>query len=239
MTRAAALLCVAFAITAPALADDWFDVTRMEVHSGVLLSGQSSIVTIVNAANGDFHLRTDDGEMYVIGGQILLAKGVEMSLGKEIDAVDAPGLQVQLALKLLEKAVPAGPSSVRTTKSIDVSEATEPIEVATPSAGGAYAAPWQLKGTVKRVDAKRVAFDFQFKVEQAAQPFMLSGTWERATPKPVFSDLLNISAWRAFTLGPHETKSGRGTILDYGAQELPKRFATLGDARTAAKKRAE
>jgi hypothetical protein len=202
------------------------------------MRGASSWMSMVNASNGDFLLKTESGEMMVVGGQILLAKNVEMAPGAEIDALDAPAIEMRLAMMLLEKGVPAGPASVRAQQPVNVSESTEPLEVSTPSASAQYPAPWSLHGMVTRVDATHLEYKLTFDFDQAAQPLIISGTWERGTP-PNFPDSLRTSDWRAFKLGPYEKKAAHGTILDYGAQELPKRFSTLGDARAAAKKRGE
>jgi hypothetical protein len=234
--RRAATLAAVFAVAISALADDWFQMTRIEVRSSA--RGVSSSMSIVIASNGDFLLRTESGEMMVVGGRILLAKNVEMSAGAEIDALDAPVLDMRLAITLLEKGVPSGPASVRAQQPVSVSESAEPLEVSTSSASAQFPAPWSLHGMVTRVDATHLSFKLKFDFAQATQPLIISGTWERGTPL-TFPDSLSTSDWRAFKLGPYEQKDAHGTMLDYGAQELPKRLPTLGDARAAAKKRAE
>jgi hypothetical protein len=231
--RRAAIAAALFAIAAAADADDWFQPTRIEVRTAV--RGRSSSMSIVNASNGDFLLKDGTGEMMVVGGRILLAKNVEMVAGAEIDALDMPALEMQLALTLLEKGVPAGPGSVRAQQPVNVSESSESLEVSTPSASGQYPAPWSLHGMVTRVDASHLSFKLTFDFKQAPQPVIISGTWASGTPS-TFPDSLATAGWRAFVLGPYSRKADHGTILDYGAQELPKRFATLGDARAAAKR---
>ena len=229
-----------------AAADDWFTPTRVQVREGILLQRDYSAVTMTNAKNGDVQIRVatsqngkaTSGEMFVVGGHILLTKDVDLSPGAEIDAIDAPVLQVQLALKLLRKALPVGPSGVREPKTLNVSEDKEPLEVSTSSASGEYQPPWSVRGSVSRDKSNRIAFTLTFESKSISQPVTIAGTWERTEPAPTFSDSLPVAGYRAFQLGPYSKQDSNGTIFDYGSQELPQTFKTLGEARAAAKKRA-
>lgn len=244
-TAIAFTFLAALAFARSVMADDWFTPTRVEVRQELLLRRDHSTVTMVTARNGDVQIHVAgsqegkalSGDMFVIGGRILLAKGIELVPGAEIDAVDVPVLQVQLALKLLARAVPSGPAGVDGSQQIDVSEEKEPVEVGTSSASGAFAPPWSLRGPVRRETPNRVSFKFTFNFRGAPQPVTLSGFWERKIPAPSFPDSLSVAGFRAFTLGPYSRQDAHGTVFDYGAQEMHQGFKTLGDIRAASKKR--
>jgi len=213
----------------------------------MLLHRDYSAVTMVTSSNGDVRIQSDtsaDGkttsvQLFLVGGRILLAKGGEITPGAEIDVIDAPVLKVQLALKLLARAIPSGASAVRSVRPIQISELKEPIEVSTTSASGQYQPPWSLRGTVKRESGTRVSFSLIFGFKDAPQPITISGFWEQTKPAPVFSDSLSVVGWRSFTIGPYSKQDAGGTIYDYGAQEMSRQFKTLGEARAEAKKRGD
>jgi hypothetical protein len=241
--KRAALIFVMLAMPLSVAADDWFAPTRVVIRTGMLLHRDYLSVTMITSASGDTRIdvktfangKTRAGQLLLVGGRILLVKDVEITPGAEIDAVDAPALEVQLALKLLAKAVPSGPSAVTSTWPIQLSDQNEPIEVSTPSASGEYQAPWTLRGGLKRESSARVSFNLTFAFKGAPQPLTISGSWKQTNPAPVFPDSLSVIGWRAFKLGPYSKQDAGGTILDYGAQELPHQFRTLGEARAEAK----
>ena len=214
------------------------------MRSGVLLHADNSTVTFTNAASGDMQIEFagssngahQAGKMIVVGGRILVANGLEFRPGAEIDTLDAPTLEVQLALKLLSKAVPGGPTQVKASQVISLEQQKDPIEVATPSASGAYAVPWSLTGRIVRGAQDRLSFTLTFTCKEAPGSITIAGMWEKTSPAPVLPDNLSLVGWRAFKIGPYTKQQAGGTIFDYGAQELPNKFETLGQARAAAAK---
>jgi hypothetical protein len=226
-----------------ASANDWFSPTRMTVRSGLLLHADYSSVMIVVGADNDSRIEVSGlangkplrGEMYVIGGHILLAKGLDFEKYAEIDTLDGPVMEVQLALKLLAAAIPGGPGQVQSPQPIDLENRQDAIEVSTRSASGAFEGPWSLTGTVGREVSNQIAFRLSFKSKSLPDAMTLSGTWERIAAPPQFADDLSVGGWRAFTIGPYSRHDANGTILDYGLQEIG-RFATLREARVAAAK---
>jgi len=176
------------------------------------------------------------GTLMLISGSRMLTKDVPISPGAEIDALDGPVLQVRLVLELLARAFPGGPGTLTSPRVIDVSEPTNAISVNTQSAGGEFRAPWTLKGTA-RPDAAGKSFDLAFVAAGDEQPIKIGGSWSDAAKPPGLPDSFSVEGWRVFALGPHSrpSKSG-GTIYEYGAQEILKKFATLGEVRRDAVK---
>ncbi|MGZ5165484.1 MAG: hypothetical protein ACXWCQ_33735, partial [Burkholderiales bacterium] len=58
--------------------------------------------------------------------------------------------------------------------------------------------------------------------------------WERGV-FPTFLDSQSLVGWRTFHLGVHQSNQNGGTVMDYGAQEIPAGFATVGALRRYAK----
>jgi hypothetical protein len=226
-------------------ADQWFSPTRVTVRSGTLLKRDFSTATMTIATDGDTRIETSglangkdySGILMLVSGNYMLAKGVELSPGAEIDAIDAPVLEAQTVMKLLARVLPAGPKSVIRSREINFTERKEPLEVATQSASGAYPPPWSLTGFVKRESATKIAFSLSFTFSGTPQPLSLVGAWENF-PAVALPDSTSVKGWRAFHLGPHESNQNGGSIMDYGAQEIAGGFSTIGEVRAYAKRKA-
>ena len=175
------------------------------------------------------------GSLMLISGNRMLTKDVPIEPGAEIDALDGPVLQARLALELLSRAAPGGPATLASAQAINVSDAKDSIKINTASAGGEFPAPWTLKGTVKP-DGSGSVFELTFSCAGFKEPMKMSGTWVvRAIPLEL-PDTLSIQGWRVFSLGPYSKRDSSGTIYDYGAQEIRKKFRTLGEVRHDAAK---
>jgi hypothetical protein len=193
--------------------------------------------------NGDGRIETSGsrggksyaGSLMLISGNRMLARDLPMVPGAEIDALDGPVLEVNLALELLAKAFPRGPESLTTPQTVNVSEPKEPIKVSTRSASGEYPAPWTLKGSA-RSESSAKSFDFAFRPSGVKQAFRIVGSWAQTAKPPDLPDSLPVNGWRVFSLGPYSKQTSGGTIHDYGAQEIGKEFVTLGDVRRDAAK---
>jgi len=229
----------------PQSANEWFQGNRIVVKSTQPPGKDFSSVTMLTAANGDSEIQTSgtsegrqfSGTLMIVSGSRMLASGLPISPGSEIDTLDIPVLQVQIALKLLARAFPGGPRSIHGETPINVSETVKPLEVATPSASGAFPPPWSISGKATETSG-RISFVLAFSIQGQEQPLTISGTWERLTTAPAFPDSQPIAGWRVFALGPYSrTDPAGGTIYDYGAQEITTGFKILGEVRADAKRR--
>jgi hypothetical protein len=101
------------------------------------------------------------GETLLVGGVAVLSRGFADSpeLGSSLDA---PALMMQLALRLLERAQPAGPSAIGAESEVALEEKIDPIYLESYSATGVFRAPWSLSGTIAPTGDTGRRFDLQF-----------------------------------------------------------------------------
>jgi len=177
------------------------------------------------------------GTVALVGGQVMLTKGLKLQPGYEIDALDAPVLSMRLVMIVLKRIFPKGPDDIARTAEINRTDKVG-IKYATPSASGYIAAPWQVKGKVARLDKGAVSFDLAltFPMEQQDKQTGKMTIYMRGEfsvlGRPVFQDTDSLDGWTTYGLGPQQTKQGSSTILDYGAK--PKEsslYRSIGDIR--------
>ena len=107
------------------------------------------------------------GETLLVGGRVVLSRGFagDAELGASLDA---PALMMQLALRLLERAEPAGPIAITEAREIDLVEEISPILLQSYSAAGGFQAPWSLKGRISPDGETRRRFDLHFDFQVGA-----------------------------------------------------------------------
>jgi len=115
------------------------------------------------------------GESLLVGGRVVLSRGFagDAELGSSLDA---PALMMQLALRLLERAEPAGPARINEAVDIDVLEKTSPIMLQSYSATGGFQAPWSVRGRISPEDQTRRRFDLTFEFRVGAGSAAQQGT---------------------------------------------------------------
>jgi hypothetical protein len=179
----------------------------------------------------------EKGTVGLVGGRIMLSKGLKLESGYEIDALDAPVLSTKLVMMLLARAYPKGPDLVAGTKRIDRTDKVG-MKFATPSASGYIPPPWRLKGKVSKAADGRVTYDLALSYSEVDQQkkrrtFAMNMAGELAMlGRPVFLDTDSLEGWTTYGLGPQETKQGTSTILDYSARpDLQSPYKTVGDIR--------
>jgi len=182
------------------------------------------------------------GSLLLVGGRILAVRGIDVQPGMEIDAIDVPALNWQLAAQLLERAIPNGPGPTLPANEVRVSEREKALEVGTTSASGEYGAPWTVAANVSRYATGPVHYqlDFQFTDQESGKlspPMKLSGAWEHQQPGPKISDDLSIVGSNLFTLGPVRKVAKDGQIFDYSSSSLEMAAKTVGDLRKIANTR--
>ncbi|HTQ80060.1 MAG TPA: hypothetical protein VMM92_08690 [Thermoanaerobaculia bacterium] len=218
--------------------------------------GASATYTFENAANGDF--RVDEtseargvrgaGSILMIAGRGMAVRGLSLTEGAEVDAVDRPVLSLQLLKALLEKALPAGPPAVRGTVPVEVREALEPLAFETPTTQGEFRPPWRAQGTVRREAEERLAFDLTFRAPRPAgasprRPgnppgnpeveYRLKGVWLLSALPPSLPDDLPLAGWALYQVGPIRHTIGNSEIFGYGAERLTADYLTVGAFRQA------
>lgn len=86
------------------------------------------------------------GEILVIGGKALAARGM-VSLSPNLEPMlQPPSVMMHLAFTLLEAAVPKGPASVTARQSLSAGAQVQDLEIDSGMATGRFPAPWSLVG---------------------------------------------------------------------------------------------
>jgi len=101
------------------------------------------------------------GELVMVDGQALLARGFEQQ-GVDIEPlIQAPSLMVQLAYAMLNRSQPDGPAAVSDKQRWNVHEKHKDLNLDTGLATGTFAAPWSIKGTGWKVDPEHIRFEME------------------------------------------------------------------------------
>jgi hypothetical protein len=177
------------------------------------------------------------GTVALVGGQVMMTKGLKLQPGYEIDALDAPVLSMKLVMILLKRTFPKGPDEIIGSADVDRTSSVG-IKYATPSASGYIPAPWQVKGTVSKLADGTLPFDlalsFAFeRQDKQTHNLTIHMKGELAVlGRPVFRDTDPLDGWTTYGLGPQQIKQENSTILDYGAKpQETTRYRNVGDIR--------
>ncbi len=179
--------------------------------------------------------KVESGTLLLVGGDTLLAKGVDLPSGAEIDVLDAPVLTLRIVTKVLATVFPDGPDKIQGKVKVDHVERTRPISVGTASAGGQIPTPWYVRGTVTKTGDGRVEYDLELSQGDVLAAFSTpaltySGVLATST-KPPLNDSMSLTGWKAYSLGPRSTKEGSSTKIDYGATIKDSGAATIKSLR--------
>lgn len=173
----AALLAVAFMFsTAPVQAEVnsntmWRDavITEMNVDFGG--TGFHASYRFERCACGDLLIKAEQvapdsvesGELLMIDGQTLLARGFEGQGNNIAPLVQAPLLMLQLTDALLNRSQPKGPNAVEASQQWDEEEPKIDFNLNTGFATGTFAAPWSVTGTAWKAAEGKRRFELVFK----------------------------------------------------------------------------
>ena len=102
------------------------------------------------------------GETLMVHRRAVLSRGFGDQQEELGSSLDAPALMMQLALRLLERAEPGGPSKVTGEMGVDVTEEIMNIMLDTGTASGGFQAPWSVKGSIEAVGETKRRFDLEF-----------------------------------------------------------------------------
>lgn len=182
------------------------------------------------------------GTIGVIGGRIMVSKGLDLNPGYEIDALDGPVLTMRLLLAVLNRTIAGGPDKLAGEKAIDHRESKVGIRFATPSAEGHIKAPWQAHGIARKLPGGAISYEIELQGGSQdplgragpAMDIRFKGILDHRKA-PVFDDAMSLHDWKVYGVGPQSSTRGDAQILDYGAR--PRSDAgvrTVADARALA-----
>jgi len=177
------------------------------------------------------------GTIGLVGGRVMLSKGMKLEPGYEIDELDGPVLNIKLVWILLNRVFPKGPDSISGTVKIDHTGTTG-IKFATPSASGYIPKNWRVNGKVVKNKDQSINYRLELRAplgQKTAQDstYTINMSGKLAfLGKPVFSDSDSLEGWTIYGIGPQQTRHGKDTIYDYGAKATEKpAYQTIGDIR--------
>ena len=101
------------------------------------------------------------GDILLIDNRAVLMRGYEPENAEQI-SLDAPALMMQLALRLLERSIPAGPSAVVAREEVEVTDKKNGINLDSGAAVGGFPPPWKLQGKIWPESDSQRRFDLQF-----------------------------------------------------------------------------
>lgn len=102
------------------------------------------------------------GELLLIGGHALAARGM-VSLSPDLEPMlEAPSVMMQLAFTLLEITMPKGPGWLTERQGLATASRETDLEVESALATGSFAAPWQVTGEAWPSGHGQRRFDLTF-----------------------------------------------------------------------------
>jgi hypothetical protein len=249
---AAIALCASIASGAgaqsPRPAQAWYGAGHVALTATDAAGGLAAEWQFDRANNGDVRIAKNEQHgaakangllLSVCDDQALLFKDIVPVQRHELQELNEPVLYLQLALRLLARAMPQGLPAAGTQTSIDVSEDKNTLRVRRGnSARKDLGAPWRARGTASRGAAGEVRFDLV--VTHAAEnapgrqsELKLAGVWEQQSRMTALDNAFDLTGWRVHRVDTIAEVVGGNTILDFDVKTAPQKFATLGDVRAA------
>jgi len=163
------------------------------------------------------------GELLMVDGQALLARGFEQQ-GADIEPlIQAPSLMLQLAYAMLDRSQPDGPLAVTGKQRWNVNENHKHLNLDAGLATSSFAAPWSIKGHGWRVDPEHVRFEMEldFTVSPPGEKresgkIVFSGDLDFNQQDFPYSAETDLEGWRVQWISLDESSSvtaGKGTTL--------------------------
>lgn len=154
------------------------------------------------------------GELLMVDGQVLLAKGFKQQ-GVDIEPlIQAPSLMLQLAFELLNKSQPKGPVAVKRKQNWDEIEKKKDFHLDTGLATGVFAAPWEVKGSGWKTDAGHIRFELMFEFTSShpgqaveSSSIRFSGVLNFTEHEFPYADTDSLEGWRMQWISLNERES--------------------------------
>ena len=180
------------------------------------------------------------GTIVLVGGRVLLSRGMQLPPGQEIDVLDAPILAIQLITAVLGRAVPVAPEAIGKERAFRTREEKVGIRFATPSAAAYLIAPWTAEGKVSKDGNGGILFELH--VAGATQepsgrkgPVIDSRFTGRFSdvPAPILDDTMPLESWTVY--GTHaiemrtiaDARSAIELAVRPGAPDASKNFTGM------------
>ena len=102
------------------------------------------------------------GDILLVESRAVLTRGFGQYGEQAAASLDAAALMMQLALRLLERSEPGGPSKITGPKEVDLLDEINHINLDTGSAAGGFQAPWSIAGKITAPGETQRKFDLNF-----------------------------------------------------------------------------
>lgn len=200
------------AAAAAALTPDvqWKDPSEVQLKVEFPAEGYTADWQLFRCDCGDLLVRSElnepgeavHGDIMMVANRAVLIRGLGEEAA-ELLSIDAPALMMQLALRLLERAEPAGPAAIEERRQLDIDEPADSIQLDSGVAVGGFPAPWSLSGTLQPASetARRFDLAFEFNTGGVAgvvgqrSRMRLAGTAEFARRPFPLDDTLELRGW--------------------------------------------
>jgi len=161
---------IASAIAAISAETRWADPSRVQLDVEFPGDGYHASWELFRCACGDLLVRSelnspgevDKGETLLVGGRAMLSRGFGEQQAELGASLDAPALMMQLALRLLERSEPGGPSKIDKPVKVNLLDEINHIHLETGGAMGGFQAPWSIDGKLSPAGATERKFDLRF-----------------------------------------------------------------------------
>ena len=247
--------CAAFVVLAsfglgagaqnPKLSPVWFTAGHIALTAASAGSGLAAEWQFDRADNGDVRLVKSERRgavnvsgtvLSVCGDQALLLKDIVPAPRRELQELNEPVLYLQLALRLLARAMPDGLPVAEAETAIDIGDEKNTLRLRKDfSARKDIGAPWRAHGVARR-SATDVRFNLVVTYTGDEPPhrqteLKLTGVWQQHSRMPTLDNTFNLAGWRVHRVDTIAEVVGGNTVLDPVAKTTPLNFATLGDVR--------
>ena len=154
------------------------------------------------------------GDLLMVSGQVLLAKGFD---GQDDDIeplIQAPSLMLQMVFELLNRSQPEGPATVTDKQSWDTTEENQDFKLNTGLATGIFPAPWKVSGSGWKTanDHRRFELVFQFSNPQpgdlgAVDFITFSGDLDFQKQPFPYTESTDLGGWKVQWLSLNDLES--------------------------------
>lgn len=155
------------------------------------------------------------GEMLLIDGQVLAARGM-VSLSPDLEPMlQSPSIMLHLAFALLERGVPKGPASVTERQALETDSVFQALELNSGMATANFPAPWKLAGQAwpSGEGQRRFEMKFEFTNPESPDPdgttvFTFTGGQDYRRDDFPFPDEMPLAGWKVQWISKGETVAG-------------------------------
>jgi len=142
------------------------------------------------------------GDILLVANRAVLLRGYDPGAAEQI-SFDGPALMMQLVLRLLERAEPAGPAAITGRREVAVEDKINYINLDTGDAAGSFPPPWKVTGVIWPQAESQRRFDLTFTFnapgaagEQQQSQMKLSGVAEYAPAEFPLAEDMALDEWK-------------------------------------------